>query len=313
MSQAKKILGLIGHEIDYSLSPLMHNTAAEALGLDVFYTIFDVYPPENLSDALYGIRALDIMGVNVTIPYKEQVVRYMDSLSAEASEVRAVNTILNHEGNLIGYNTDIYGFSEPLKSYKDQIEGHAVAVYGTGGAARAVVQALKQYFNPSKVYILARDEGKGGAFVDRFKRRSKNMKISAVEMTDESVVPILEECRLIVNSTPIGTHHHSPSANQTATAITKPDPLVLPEWKIWNSDKIAYDLVYRPQMTDFLSVAKKEGAQIVSGLEMLIHQGAKSFEIWTGKEMPIEKVRAILLAKLDEQAHTNELPTAHLK
>ncbi len=291
----KKILGLIGHQVGYSLSPQMHNTAADLLGLPYFYTVFQVHPPENLRIALEGARALDIAGFNVTIPYKERVLKYLDSLSAEAAEVQAVNTILNRDGQLIGYNTDISGFAEPLLAHKNRLSGESVAIFGSGGATRAAIQALKQYFKPARICLVARNESRAHAIREDFRRRSKSVKISIHGIDDADLADMLSECRLIVNATPVGTEQPTPAAK---TAM--PETLLPPDSTIWSRDKIAYDLVYRPMQTPFLKAAADAGATTIGGLDMLLAQGAKAFELWTGKKMPIDQVRNVLLRDLSE-------------
>lgn len=292
MTPTSKVLGLLGNGIAHSLSPLMHNTAARLLGLDCVYGIFDVATPDDLPAAVEGIRALGIAGVNVTIPYKERVIKYLDSLSAEASEVQAVNTILNQDGSLIGYNTDIHGFAAPLRMFKSDLEKEDVAILGSGGATRAAIQALRTEFKPSAIWIASRNEVKAKALKDDFKRRNRSLKIKVVNISDVETIQKLQDCKLIINATPVG------SLQQSAGK----DELISIE-KFWTKGQIAYDLVYNPLITPFLAKAKAEGATIIVGLDMLIQQGAKSFELWTGKSMPIEPVRDILLQSLAPSLH----------
>ncbi|MGQ9804864.1 MAG: shikimate dehydrogenase [Chlorobiales bacterium] len=284
MSTIKKVLGLLGNEIAYTLSPLMHNTAADALGLNYIYNVFEVHTPDDLSAAIEGIRALNIAGVNVTIPYKERAIKYLDSLSSEASEVQAVNTILNQEGTLIGYNTDIFGFAEPLKAFKSELEKEDVAILGSGGAARAAIQALKIEFKPASITIVARNESKADALKEEFKRRTKSLKLKTLNIADAETAEKLRDCKLIVNATPVGS-----------AKISSGKEDLLPAEKIWTKEHIAYDLTYNPLQTPFLNSAQAAGAKTISGLEMLLFQGAKSFELWTGKQMPIDLVRQTLL------------------
>jgi len=288
MSMVKKVLGLLGSDIAYTLSPLMHNTAADALGLNYYYNVFDVHSPDDLPAAIEGIRALGIVGVNVTIPYKERVVKYLDSLSAEASEVQAVNTILNQEGTLIGYNTDIFGFSEPLKAFKSELEKENIAILGSGGAARAAIQALKNEFKPASIVIVARNEAKSKSLKEDFKRRNKSLKLKTLNIADPQAIEVLRDCKLIINATPVGSAQLSASKED-----------LVPAEKLWTKDHIAYDLIYNPLQTPFLNGAQASGAKTISGLEMLIHQGSKAFEIWTGKPMPIDLVRKTLLKALE--------------
>lgn len=293
MSSVKKVLGLLGSEIDYTLSPLMHNTAADALGLNYIYNVFEVHTLDDLSAAIEGIRALNIAGVNVTIPYKERVVKYLDSLSAEASEVQAVNTILNQDGTLIGYNTDIFGFAEPLKAFKSELEKQDIAVLGSGGAARAIIYALKIEFKPSSITIVARNEAKSNALKNEFKRRTKILKLKTLNIADADTIEKLRDCKLIINATPVGSAKLSASKED-----------LFPAEKLWTKEHIAYDLVYNPLQTAFLKGAQAAGAKTISGLEMLLFQGAKSFELWTGKPMPIDLVRQTLIQALNAQVKT---------
>lgn len=293
MLSARKVLGLIGYQIGYSLSPLMHNVAAEYLGLPYIYTLFEIHPSENLGAALESAKILGLAGLNVTIPYKERVVAHLDALSAEAAEIQAVNTILNQDGQLVGYNTDIYGFAEPLLPFKSDVDGKEVVVFGAGGAARAVVQALRQYFKPAHIHLVARDEAKAEGLKETFKRRSKSLSISTHLFDAENLETILKHARLIVNATPIGT--------EAVGTASKPTKLFPTEWDVWSPHTIAYDLVYRPMLTPFLQAAQDAGAKTISGFDMLIAQGAKSFEIWTGQAMPREAVRQALLQALQQK------------
>lgn len=291
MNAPKKVLGLLGSEISYSLSPLMHNAAADALGLNYSYHLFEV-SSNALPAAIEGIRALGVAGANVTIPYKERVVKYLDALSAEAREIQAVNVILNQGGTLIGYNADIYGFAEPLKAFKADLEKQAVAIIGAGGAARAAIYALKTEFNPARLVIVARNDAKAAALKEEFERRSQNLRVRALNLAHPETIEALRECKLIVNATPVG------SARASGEKLFSPE-------KVWTRDHIAYDLVYKPLVTPFLAGAAAAGATTLSGLEMLLHQGAKSFEIWTGKPMPMDLARQVLLDALANDAKNN--------
>jgi len=288
----KKILGILGHKIDYSLSPLIHNTAAEYLGLDYYYTIFNINSAETIPAAIEGMRALGIAGFNVTIPYKEQVVKYVDQLSASASEVQAVNTIVNQDGRLIGYNTDIEGFAEPLLPFQSKLKHQPVAIFGNGGAARATVEALKNLFEPSSIHLIVRSMRKGEDLKQDIIRRSTYLKISVHEANEPATLDVLKTCRLIVNATPIGTIY----ANAAPDA--KSEPLLPDSSGIWSSEHIAYDLVYSPPITTFLEDAKQNGATVVSGIDMLIGQAARSFRLWTGQDMPLDIVKATLMKKI---------------
>ena len=160
MTKASKILGLIGRAVDYSYSPLIHNTACRVLGYPYYYTVFNLAAPELIPDALRGAKALGIGGFNVTIPYKKTVVPFLDELSQDAASIKAVNTIVNDNGQLIGHNTDIGGFAAPLQQYRDSITGRTVSIFGNGGAALAAIEAFRLFFHPSEILLFVRDLSK---------------------------------------------------------------------------------------------------------------------------------------------------------
>jgi shikimate dehydrogenase len=150
-----KLIGLIGHPIKQSYSPFIHNIAAQFKNIDYIYLPFDVVA-DNLKDALKGFVALGISGLNVTIPHKEKIIKYLDDLSEEAAMIGAVNTIVNEHGKLKGYNTDINGILESLTEFKDLITGSKVSVIGAGGGARAIIYTLIRYFKPEQITIINR-------------------------------------------------------------------------------------------------------------------------------------------------------------
>ncbi len=278
-----KIVGLIGHPIFHSFSPFIHNLAFEITGLNYRYLTFDVLP-ENLKDALKGIIALGIKGANVTIPHKEAVIENLDSVSPEARIIGAVNTIVNENGRLTGYNTDVYGFTESLKEYKDLIANTPVFIFGAGGSARAVIYSLITTFQPERIVIanrnISRAEGLARYFSQVF-----GYKIEAKELFYPDIAGDIKSSRLIINTTPVGMH---PEIN---------DSLIQND-EIFHEGQIVYDLVYNPLMTKLLKLAKSKGAETISGIEMLILQASKSFELWTGKEMPTAEIKKFLLQKL---------------
>ncbi len=160
MTKATKILGLIGRAVDYSYSPLIHNTACRLLGLPYHYTIFNIADPCMIGDAIRGAKALGIAGFNVTIPYKKTVVPFLDELSVEAASIQAVNTIVNDKGKLTGHNTDIAGFASPLLPYRESITGKTVSIFGAGGAALAAIEAFNRFFSPKEILLFVRDPEK---------------------------------------------------------------------------------------------------------------------------------------------------------
>ncbi|HWR00805.1 MAG TPA: shikimate dehydrogenase [Chlorobaculum sp.] len=290
--QANKIFGLIGRNVDYSWSPLIHNTGFESLGLPCFYTIFNIATPELVSDALLGCRALGIAGFNVTIPYKKTVVPLLDELSPESKAIRAVNTIVNDNGRLTGHNTDIAGFAAPLMPWADRIHGKRVCIFGNGGAALAAVESFRLHFRPSSVLLFVRDLRKADDMLEGYEHRD----LVTPCLTGDLDLPLggrqLQECSVVVNATPVGTAGRSDA-----------DRSIVPAGRdLLHEGQIVYDMVYNPLETPLLADARSSGAATVSGIEMLIAQAAHSFFIWTGRELPVQVVRNTVLDEIGRLA-----------
>lgn len=279
-----KIVGLIGHPISHSFSPFIHNLAFDLLGLNYRYLTFDVLP-ENLKDALRGIVALGIKGVNVTIPHKESVIANLDDVSAEARIVGAVNTIVNDSGRLVGYNTDVYGFTESVRKYKDRITNATVFIFGAGGSARAVIYSLVTNFQPERIIITNRNISRAEGVARYFSQVLGYKNFEVKEFFFPDIAGDIKSSALVINTTPIGMH---PNIND----------LPVQNDEIFHEGQVVYDLVYNPPMTKFLKVAKNKGTEVVSGVEMLILQAEKAFNLWTGKEMPVQEVQKFLIQKL---------------
>lgn len=287
--QAIKLFGLIGKNVDYSWSPLIHNTAFQALELPCVYTIFNIATPELVGDALTGSRALGIAGFNVTIPYKKTVVPFLDELSPEAEAISAVNTIVNENGRLTGHNTDIAGFAAPLMPMAERIHGKPACIFGNGGAALAAVEAFRRHFAPSSVRLMVRNLEKADAMLEGYAHRDLVEPCLTSELDEVNGERLLGECGVIVNATPIGTAGRSDAIRS----------VVPPGRKLLHEAQIVYDMVYNPLKTPLLADARAAGATTISGIEMLIGQAARSFSIWTGQEMPIDTVRNTVLAEIE--------------
>ena len=286
MYSAKKILGLIGKNVDYSYSPFIHNAAAEILQLPYHYTIFNIPSPELVHTALEGAKALGIAGFNVTIPYKQDVVACMDKLSPEAAAVGAVNTIVNDEGVLAGHNTDIAGIVIPLEPYRHSIENRPVGIFGNGGAAMAAVEALSSTFSPSVIHLFTRNRQKGSELCRHFRKKNLPLSFSLHQLDDYAA---LSRCKLLINATPIGTKGLDFGY----------DNCIIPgDTEAIHSNQIVFDMVYNPMETRLLEIARRAGAQTIPGIDMLVGQASRSFEIWTGKTMPCESVKERLLKML---------------
>lgn len=272
-----KLLGLIGHPIKQSYSPFIHNSAFEFKKMEYIYLPFDV-TKSNLKNAVKGMSILGMKGFNVTIPHKENILDMLDTISEEASIVGAVNTVVNDHGELNGYNTDVHGVTETLMPYKKDISGSVVSVAGAGGAARAVIYSLIRNFKPKKIFLVNRTEQKAESLKKYFSEKIKFDAFKTKELFPPDLVETFQSSKLIINATSVGMFpEYDDSITGLAESFTK--------------DQIVFDLVYNPTKTKLLKLAQKQGAETVDGLSMLIFQAAKSFELWTGEEMPLEQVR----------------------
>jgi shikimate dehydrogenase len=263
-----KITGLFGYPVEHTLSPAMHNAAFQELGLNHCYVPFLVHP-DYLASAVKAITALNLAGVNVTVPHKEKVLPLLDEIHEEASFIGAVNTIVNSEGRLIGYNTDGRGFMQSLSEKSIAIEGKDIIIIGAGGASRAISYYLSQKAKALYLYDIDRD--KVGKLVSDLKQIRNNVSTAAD-------VSVLERFHIIVNATPLG--------------LKKEDPLPL-DTSLLREEQTVCDLIYKK--TPLLEAASKKGCTTIDGLGMLLWQGVFAFELWTGKKPPAEIMRDALM------------------
>ena len=271
-----KVVGLIGHPIKQSYSPFIHNIAFQFKNLDYIYLPFDVIT-DNLASALKGVMALGIEGLNVTIPHKEKIIKYMDELSEESTTIGAVNTVVNDNGKLKGYNTDVHGITESLSEFKDEITGSKVCVIGAGGAGRAVIYTLIRYFKPEEITIVNRTIQRADSLQNYFTEKMLYDDFKTKDLFPPDLIDTFQNSKLIVNSTPIGMF---PDLHDTPTTLKES----------FHKEQLVFDMIYNPTETEFLLLAKKQGAKIIGGLKVLVYQAAKSFELWTGEEMPTDKI-----------------------
>ena len=278
------ICGIIGDPIGHTMSPAMHNAAFKSLGLNYVYVPFKVKSME-LRKAIEGIRGLNLRGVNVTIPHKVAVVQLLDKLDPLAERIGAVNTIVNDEGILTGYNTDATGFLQTLHDRNIEPAEKKVLLLGAGGAARAIGHILTR--EKARVTILNRKQDLSWA-EDLAARLSRNYKteVKALELTAENLKKAGNNAEILVNATSLGM---SPEIDST------PVPA-----ELLRADLTVFDVVYNPLQTRLLREAKAVGAQTIDGLEMLVRQGAVSFEIWTGVKPPVEVMREAALSLLQK-------------
>ncbi len=269
--------GIIGNPLGHSLSPIFQQAAFDHLGLDIKYELFPTDAQE-LESRVESLRALDCLGVNVTIPYKTNVIPFLDNLDETAQLIGAVNTIVNKKGKLIGYNTDGLGFIRSL-SLETQIslDKTNILIVGAGGSARAVLVALLKE-NPSAIVVANRSIDRANELVEAVLDINET-NIQAVKLSVIEKHLLERDFDLIVNCTPLGMKG----------GLHEDDlPNIL---DYVNTETIVYDLVYNPRVTPLMSNAKKSSEFVFNGLEMLIQQGAASFQIWTGNEAPVPIMR----------------------
>ena len=278
-----RLVALLGHPLEHSLSPVIHNTAFGLQHLNMVYLCLPVRP-ERLTAAVAGLRAMHCAGANVTIPHKEAVFELVDDVSDCARAVGAVNTLVfeyekGRSVRLLGDNTDVYGFLEPLQRHLDSLEGESVTLFGSGGAARAVAYALLTTVHLGRLVIAARSVENAGRLAAAMAPFDAGRALHVVAMADAG--RYVRSSRLVVNATPIGMYPHDDATPWSDMADFSPRHIV-------------YDLVYNPGETRFLAGARAAGAVIIGGIDMLIHQAAASYRQWTGMEMPVDSVRRML-------------------
>ncbi len=280
ISSKTRLCCVIGHPIDTSLSPIMHNEAFRATDLDYVYLAFDV--KESLEEAVDGLRTLGVKGFNVTMPYKVAIIDLLDSIDEGASLVGAVNTVLNNGGKLIGYNTDVDGVVSALETTNLSLNGLRALLIGAGGAARACIVALVSK-GCREIIILNRTISRAELIIKELSQKIE-MTCTTEELTTDSLKRAISSAHILLNTTPIG-------------AYPKLDESIVPPEFI-KKDIVVFDAVYKPKKTKLLRDAQRRGARIIPGYEMFVGQGVKSFELWTGIDAPIDTMKRIILEAL---------------
>ena len=261
------IVGVIGDPVEHSRSPQMHNAAFAKAGLDYVYVPFHVRP-DDLADAIAGFKAINVVGINVTLPHKQAVIRSVTSISREAELIGAVNTLTFVEGNIYGDNTDAPGVLKALEedgNMSGSPVGENVVVLGADGAARAVVVALALR-GVASITIANRTVEKAVSLAEEMDRKT-GVSMQGMGLTDERLPLAVRESKLLVNTA------------TTSMDVTQP-LLISADWLQPNT--IVYDIVYTPPVTPLMQAATERGCQTLGGIGMLVHQGAIAFEKWTG-------------------------------
>ena len=285
-------IGIIGYPLKHSLSPDFQQAALDYYKLDIRYVVWET-EAKNLSFVINQLRQSQNLGANVTVPYKEKVLSLIDDVDSWASLIGAVNTIVNLNGKLVGFNTDAPGFVQALREDAEfEPENKRVVILGAGGAARAVSFALL-HERVSSVLITNRTLARVETLVDSLKMHAADEKIrteiSALPLHDMKLREAIEHCQLIVNCTTLGMKYSSKQGESPLGVDLIPE------------GALVYDLVYNPLETPLLRMAKEAGADVVGGLSMLLYQGAASFKIWTNKKAPIDIMSSVAKQALIEK------------
>lgn len=277
-----RLCAVIGHPVRHSLSPLIHNTAFKVLGLNYVYLAFDVVDLEN---CLRGMRALDgFRGLSVTIPHKENVVKFLDEVDPVAKRIGSVNTVINENGSLIGTNTDGEGTIRAFERAGVSLEGKSVLFLGAGGAVRAVAFTFASEISPKRITILGRSPERLNKLISDLKIHFPYLKIDHGFLT-EDYSELVKTHDVIIQGTPLGMEGHS---NES---------LVFP-YDYLDSTKAVLDMVYRPLETKLIKEAKKRGSITIVGTEMLIEQAGIQFELWTGYKPPLDEMRKAIESEI---------------
>ena len=279
-----KLLGVFGCPIEHSLSPAMHNAALQELGLDYVYLAFNV-DPQRLESAVSAIRALGIVGVNVTIPHKENIIRFLDEISPEAKLIGSVNTISNKAGRLRGDTTDGEGFIRGLEAAGADVSGKRAVMIGAGGSARAVLYSLVA--RGASVIVINRTAERGEKLAREINELTSPGAVQAAPLSPDSLKEAVGRADLLVNCTSVGMW---PNINESPC----PEEFLHP-------DLLVYDLVYNPPRTELMKAAERVGATAISGLKMLVYQGAASLSIWTGSAPPIDVMEEAAVSELAQR------------
>lgn len=274
ISATTKICMIIGDPVKHSLSPALHNAAYEAIGIDDQFVFVAAHvKAKNLKEVVCAVRMLEIRGLTCTIPHKTEVIKYLDDVDEIAKKIRAVNTVVNEDGILKGYNTDWLGVVTPLTRLTS-IKGKKVALIGAGGAARAISYGMIQ-------------KGAALTIYNRTKKAAEELaKETGGQAASFEDLANVQSADIIINATPLGMspHHHE-------TPIKK---------EYITSNHIVFDAVYNPYETRLLQEAKEKKAKIIHGIEMLLYQGTAQFELYTGKKAPEKVMREALLQHFQE-------------
>ena len=275
-----RLAAVVANPIKHSISPFIHNNAFESTNTNGVYLAWEVDATE-LAETVANIRRYQMYGINLSMPYKEQVIPYLDQLSEEACLIGAVNTVVNREGTLIGYNTDGKGFFKSLPSFK--ISKKRLVLLGAGGAAKAILaQAILDGVSQISVFVRSSSMEKTRPYLEKI-QNATGFRVDLFALEDiQELQDSITQADLLVNATSVGMDG---SSQPIPTSIVLPEKLLVA------------DVIYQPFETPFLKWARNQGNQSINGLGMLLYQAAEAFELWTGKEMPTDQIWELLKQK----------------
>lgn len=268
--------GLIGHPVEHTLSPVIHNTLAGLTGHDMVYVPFDV-EPGGLQDAVRGAYALQILGLNVTVPYKSEVIGCLQEIDMLAKKIGAVNTLVRTAGGYKGYNTDMEGLYRAMISEGVRIAGEQIILLGAGGAARAVAHlcALK---GAGKIYLLNRTLDRAGQVAEEVNRAAGREVVRPLRLTEYHEIPAGRY--LAIQGTSVGLAPHD-------------DEVILSDKAFYEKIHTGFDLIYNPWETGFMRLVKSCGGRAYNGLKMLLYQGIIAYELWNDISVPEETAQIV--------------------
>lgn len=272
-----EIYGVIGYPVKHTFSPMMHNAAFRSLGMNAVYLPFEV-KPKDLKSAISSMRSLGVRGLNVTVPHKEKIVKYLDYIDKEASLIKAVNTIVNEKGKLKGFNTDGKGFVKSLKEeFGISPQGKRFFIMGAGGAARAISFSIA--LRGAGRIILVDAVAEKAIKLANTLTRNTSSEVIALKNERRGMRELILDSDVLVNATPCG---------MKASDRRLLDPNLL------HRRLCVYDIIYNPRTTKLLKDARNKGARIANGMGMLLNQGAISFNLWTGRHAPVHVMKKAL-------------------
>lgn len=291
-ARVMKYIYLLGYPLAHSISPAMQNAALAERGIRETRYVKKPMPPDRMDEMIAALRAPECLGANVTVPHKQTIAGQLDELTDLARDIGAVNTVVKRADGrgghtLVGDNTDAYGFLQALRVRRIRPKGTRVVILGAGGGAAAAAYALAQE-GVREIVLLNRTLARSVELADRLNQKFPRL---ALAINDWEA---LAGAQLVINATSVGMSPHA-------------DESPLPENSVPARYAVVFDLVYNPPATKFLRHAQKQGARVIGGLEMLIYQGARAFELWTGRRAPIGTMRAAATSALEELRQTEKL------